>query len=124
MKITEKEKYIFYLFAEGDVGQATIALDRGSEATDSSVKGSLYGLAVVAYCRPFMKTKIGGTKTHELPTSLFLAKEQMPLHKQILVWRNKMFAHTDIDIRKPKLVEWSRKPRRIWAMQFEGFYPH
>src|SRR3954447_9374524 len=123
MKITEEERYIFYFSAEGDVGQATLTLDRGNEIFDPFIKGSLYGIAVVAYCRPFINTKISDKKTIVLPNS-FVPKEQLSVHKQILAWRNKMLARTDIDIRKPRLVEWSRRPRRIWAMQFEGFYPH
>jgi hypothetical protein len=121
MQSAEEEKYVFYRFASGDMLQALSHLKQLSRYRKNSPRHAFLLQAVLSYCRPF-KRCYGKHDNYKLPES-FVPEKQIPLHKEISKWRDQVFAHTDLNIRRPRLKRWRTPTGNILPIQFKGFSP-
>jgi len=67
---------------------------------DDLIERALYGSMVVSYARPFNssgKSEIGPIDRLSSDSLTFLSKEEMQLHKYMLLCRNKYIAHSDAE---------------------------
>lgn len=124
MHTNEEQFYVFLRFADGDISQALMALDHLPEIEAHFLRVCLLKEAAISYCRPFKKSN--GT----FPGVLKLDNNFIPcghkdLHKELIDLRDKVFAHTDIDIRLPILHCWTHNPKPVFMITFKGYdYPH
>ncbi len=123
MHTNDEQFYVFLRFADGDVSQALMALDHLLMVEADFMRICLLKEAAVSYCRPFKRSK--GTFPGVLQLdNCFVPSDQMNLHEELIGLRDKVFAHTDIDVRHPVLHCWTRTPNPIFPIQFKGYdYP-
>lgn len=86
-----------------DFHEATIYLEAIENSTSSVLYRAAILAAVVAYCRPFCKSKPGkeGQSTERVSLGLekLLNCDEMILHKKLKTYRNTVLAHSDFDYR-------------------------
>ena len=123
MHTAEEEFYVFLRFADGDISLAQMALDHLPSVATDFLRLCLLKDAAISYSRPFKKSR--GT----FSKSLMLDENYVPvhlksLHKELITFRDQVFAHTDIDVRSPVLHCWTRGQKPIFPIQFKGHnYP-
>jgi hypothetical protein len=85
------------LFAVQDMAECRAAIEFLEERWDESgaVHRALETGAIVAYARPWTKGSIGTLGDHWLPSDA----EQRALHDVLIRDRNKVYAHTDEEVR-------------------------
>jgi hypothetical protein len=121
MDSLQEEQYVFHRFAHGDVNKALMCLDRIEGQNDGFVSWCLLQTAVIAYCRLFAECKISKGRSLRL-ASRFVPREGKTLHGRLISWRNKIIAHSDLELREPKLHGWTGQNGTTFGVVFRGFY--
>lgn len=128
MHSAEEERYVFLRFADSDICQALMALDRLSSAEDDFIRNCLLRDAAVAYIRPFKTCRMLLTK--QTLDSRYVPRQSdlRALHKELDHLRDEVFTHTDLTVRSPVLhcwtAGWTRGTQPSFPIQFKGHtYP-
>lgn len=119
MHTPEEEFYVFLRFADGDISQAQIALDHMSTVEGDFLRLCLLKYAAISYCRPFKKSRGAFNKSLKLDRG-YVPACFIGLHTELVVLRDQVFAHTDIDVRSPVLHCWTREPKPIFPIQLKS----
>lgn len=120
MDITQ-ERYVFFRFAIQDFYECAETLELLKSAESNKVKMALFKAAVIAYARPF-----SGNKATFKNDNWRLLKGEWDIdtitHDLALEYRSKLFAHSDIPYRSPKLGKiGNRFPISMRANYFEKY---
>lgn len=121
MKSAEEEWFIFLKFAQDNLGLSLRALNHAREDYPPFVQYCLLRDAVISYSRPFRRAN---AKFHpqgiKLPQS-YAPPEYFEFHTKILGYRDKAFAHTDLDVIAPQLIRISAETSTTFAYRFSPF---
>jgi hypothetical protein len=121
MKTASEEWFVFLNFAKENIGLASRTLGYAREDYPAFVQYCLLRDAVITYSRPF---KNANARLHprgiKLPES-FIPPAQLELHKKIVEYRDKVFAHTDLKVIFPKLFRTSSEDDSDLAYIFTPF---
>ncbi len=101
MKDACEEVYVFYNFATADLDEASGCLDAIKYYKRGLTIMVMIKNAIIAYSRPFTTCK-GMYKSHRLSIKV-VPKNFRDLHNKVLHYRDCVIAHTDLDVRNPKL---------------------
>jgi len=115
-----EEQYVFYRMALSDIQSAKRVCDLALKQTDNELKYSMIRDAIVIYCRPFSRCN-GKFGSHKLDKHI---SDQLDLsiHRRLIQWRDQIIAHSDIDVRDPKLHCWTNLRGNTYPIVFTGFY--
>jgi hypothetical protein len=88
------------LISHEDIGEAQQylrMLEQLDSTSDAVMRRALLTAAVVAYSRPFRKSRGGGKAAHYLPVDLdqWFTPAQLTMHQSVLELRDKAVAHSD-----------------------------
>lgn len=119
-----EEQYIIFRCAHGDLAYAQKCLVKASLTDDKFISHCLVIMSVLAYCRPFTDCRmpIG-------PKRILLKKSDVPrghriLHEKMMIARNKLIAHADLEMREPKLHAWTHVKPFMFPIQFKTLDLH
>jgi len=121
MKTPQEEEYVFYRFASGDMVNALSCLKSIQRYKKYSTRHAFIFQAVLSYCRPF-KSSNGKHGKYKLSKS-FVQDDYMELHKELEKFRDKVFAHTDLNVRSPVLKRWKAGNIDMLPIQFKHLSP-
>lgn len=96
-----EEEYVFYNFATADFDEASGCLDAIKQYKRGLTIMVMIKNAIIAYSRPFTRCK-GKYGQHSLDIKV-VPKNYRDLHDKVLHHRNCIIAHTDLDVRNPRL---------------------
>jgi hypothetical protein len=100
----EQELHEFLRLFHWDMVEALQIAHHLANCSDSEIAKSLIRDMAVCYARPF-STNFGNlVPKHQLKRS-YVPKALLPLHKELNDLRNSLFAHSDLRVRKPKVVK-------------------
>ena len=100
-----EERYVFLRLCEKDLLGAVSVLRMIRRYKRADVKQALLRDGIVSYARPFSKNR--GLLLGDLRLGVPMVPENSrPLHKELMDYRNQVFAHTDIEAFKPRLHRW------------------
>ena len=116
----EKEKYYLYKLYSVDFDSAKHILKVLKRYRRKDVRYCILRDLIVTYCRPFSGNKGDKITNHKL-TIKVVPKELRPLHKELLDYRNQLFAHTDYTYRRPRVVNWSTDTYKWFPMALRSF---
>jgi hypothetical protein len=102
MKNEFEEKYVFYRFATADLDEAYYCLHAIKRYRRSFTVMAMIKNAIIAYARTFKNCK-GKYGKYHLNIEEVVPENHRDLHDKVLHHRDCIIAHTDIDIRNPKL---------------------
>ena len=85
----------------------------------SDVKLALLRDGIVSYVRPFSENKGRIIRVLRLGESI-VPVDRRPLHRDLVVYRNQVFAHTDVEAYSPQLGRWPSKSGFVYPMSFRG----
>ena len=111
-----EEEYVFHRMVHGDLQYALKLVELSENQIENEIKYSIQRDALVTYARPFYFCH-GKYGKYKLTPNPNVSKE----HKEILTWRDKIIAHSDIDIRDPQLHCWTQ-PNPTFPIVFKGWY--
>lgn len=114
----EKRKFYRATISAEDFSEAGSYLDAIDSETPEKLRHAAIFSAIVAYCRPFCKSRQGNSsiKIHILPES-FLNENELTLHTKLLEWRCAAIAHSDFDYRKTVILQESESSYSFIAVQ-------
>ncbi|MDH4203250.1 MAG: hypothetical protein OEV87_10195 [Phycisphaerae bacterium] len=115
------EKYCFYQLAEGDLILSKSFLKAIDENTEKKITNALIQCTILSYCRPFKECR-GVYRKYRL-SKKFIPNNLKQIHQEMIHYRDKVFAHTDVELRNPKLIRWEGKSGYVYPMQFKGLSP-
>jgi len=115
-----EEEYVFYRNATGDLTEAVSSLKMINRYKRQIAISALMKTAIIAYSRPF-KTCKGKYGRYKIKDSI-IPNNFTALHQKIIKYRDQIFAHHDIPIRKPTLHKWQMKNKTRYPITFKGFY--
>lgn len=113
-----EEQYVFYRMALGDIQSARRVCDLASKQADNEIKCSMIRDAIVTYCRPW--SRCNGKFGHRKLDKQISDQLNVDIHEKLMQWRDQIIAHSDIDVRDPKLHYWTRG--NIFPIVLKGFY--
>lgn len=108
-----EQDYVFLRFASTDIDQARRSLAMISRYRRHDVIDALVRDAVIAYSRPFIKSK-GPFGPNILKCGDVVPRDQRLLHKKAIALRNKVVAHKDLAPLNPALSRWGEKPNHSY----------
>jgi hypothetical protein len=115
----QEEFYIFLRLAEGELSEAIKTLDHIAMFENEFVKLCLLKQAAIDYCKPFTEGR-GFFKKHSLAARNNVPTRMLGLHRKLCDLRDKVFAHTDIKARNPKLHAWTKgRAKPIFPIVFK-----
>lgn len=121
MQTAQEEEYVFYRFASGDMLQALSTLKDLPKYRKQTTRHALLQQAVLSYCRPF-KNCHGRHGKYKLGAS-FIPEQYIDLHQELTKHRDQVYAHTDLNIRKPSLKRWRAEGGTWFPIQFKSLSP-
>ena len=116
-----EEEYVFYSYATDDLREAFNYLKSINLYKRKLTISALIQIAIIAYSRPFKKC-IGNYGRHKIEDTM-IPNKFSSLHKKIITYRDSIFAHSDISIRKPTLSRKKIENKTVFSMTYRGFKP-
>ncbi len=114
------EQYQFLRLSRIDIEQAIQTLNLLKRYKGKDVRYALLRDFVVAYSRPFV-----GSNGHEIKKHILKLKyvpvDRRKLHGEIIDKRHQLFAHNDLQYRKPTVANLSTLDKPWFPMSFRGF---
>ena len=102
------EQYEFHRLYSIDLHEAYLTLSLLSRYRRADIRYVIIRDAVISYTRPFSGNRGNAFPSHVLSTSV-VHRAMRPLHKELMHLRNRSFAHSDREIRNPKVARWPTK---------------
>jgi hypothetical protein len=103
MNEASKERYVFHHLTLIDMERAVTSIQYLSTVTDRHLREVLFRDAVVCYAKSFSNNRgIKGRSGVQIGKG-FIPSELVPAHSEILDFRNKLFAHVDLDHQAPEV---------------------
>ena len=100
----EQENYLFLNYCNDDLEYAkNILAEIKKNKSKTIIIGAAFRYAIIAYAKPFKKTKGKIKKNHILPAS-YIPEKYLALHKKIMDARDQIHAHSDITIKNAELI--------------------
>ena len=118
MKNTFEEQYVFYRLVSADLDEAYRSLEAIRRYKRGPTIMALIKNAIVSYARPFKRCN--GRYGRYSISPRFVPKNHLELHKLLMHHRDRIIAHTDIDVREPKLVRWDFGSTVAYPIQLKG----
>lgn len=117
MKGELTEKQVFYRIAQEDLLTAHDELRAIKSYKRNIAVSALIKSAITSYMRPFTSCR-GKFGTYKIPDGI-IPKKHKKLHDKIIrFWRDKIIAHSDIDIRNPSKWKVSFSSNKIDDRQY------
>jgi len=116
----KREKYAFLRLYDMDLEMSLQTISVLQRYRRKDVRFPLLRDIIVSYCRPFIKSRGKGIKG-DLHGVKFQNKDMESLHEELLTLRHQLFAHTDLNYKNPKIVNWSKGGYKWFPMSFKGF---
>lgn len=120
MKKNLEEKYAFYSFAKDDLKDAYRSLEAMKRYKRGIAISALVKSAIISYSRPFKKCRARDNQYYKLQNDV-IPGQYKTLHQKIITYRDQIFAHTDIDLRKPAVTKWKIENKAGFAVSCRGF---
>ena len=120
MKQELEEEYAFYSFAKDDLTEAYSSLKAIKKYKRNIAVSALVKAAVISYSRPFKKC-CGKYKSCYKLQSNIIPDSYQSLHKKIITYRDQIFAHTDIDVRRPDIRKLKIQNKERFSITYRGF---
>ena len=120
MKQALEEEYAFYSFAKDDLIEAYSSLKAIKKYKRNIAVSALVKAAVISYSRPFKKCCGKYKACYKLQTNI-IPDPYQSLHKKIITYRDQIFAHTDIDVRRPDIKKFKIENKESFAITYRGF---
>ncbi len=114
------EQYQFYRLCDIDLDTAIHTLKILKRYKKADVRNAILRDIIVTYARPFSKNKGHKIPNHKLPDK-FVPLQKKDLHKELIYLRNKLFAHTDLPYKNPRVAKWDFGQYKRYPMSFRGF---
>ncbi len=111
-----EQGYVFLRFAAADIDQARRSLAMISRYRRGDVIAALVRDAVIAYARPFVKSR-GPFGENILKPGDVVPRDQRPLHHRAIIARGKVVAHTDLGPLAPALGRLGEKPNHFYPIR-------
>lgn len=121
MKNVEEEWFVFLKFAQTNLGLSLRSLNHARAKYPPFVQYSLLRDAVLSYSRSFRRAN---AKFHPQGIKLdrsFVSSEHIEFHTKILNYRDKVFAHTDLDALAPQLIRITAESSTSFVYRFSPF---
>lgn len=117
-----KEEYAFYSFTKDDLKEAYISLEAVNRYKREVVILALIKIAIISYSRPFKKCRGEYDKYYKLEADI-IPNQYKDLHQKIITYRDQIFAHSDIDLKKPEVRKCKIENKDIFSITYRGFSP-
>lgn len=114
------EKYKFLRLYDMDFESALWTLKVLRRYKKKDVRYALIRDVIVTYSRPFTESK-GFDIGKDFCSVKFDSNDMEKLHDDLLRLRKKLFAHTDLTFKNPKVTNWSTDTCKRFPMSFKGF---
>lgn len=114
-----EERYVFLRLCEKDFLVATSVLRMIRRYTRPDARLALLRDGIVSYARPFSDNRGHLFPILRLGASV-VPKSNRPLHKELMEYRNQVFAHTDVEAYNPRLHRWPAKTGYWYPMAFRS----
>lgn len=104
-----------------DMERVQISIEYLRNANEKDLKDALFRDAVVSYAKPFLNNRYSdGTK------GLCISKNHVPnelknIHDEILVLRDKLIAHTDMTLQKPRVDKHQDEMGDNYSLTISGY---
>jgi hypothetical protein len=121
-ELLESEDYLFLRLYSIDLDTARHTLGLIEASSEQSAQFCLLRDLIVTYCRPFSGNRGKLKKKHRLEALLpaVVPPEYDELHKTLTRYRDKLFAHTDMDAYAPRATKWAQEVGASFPMSFWG----
>jgi len=114
------EKCAFYKLCDGDLITAQNSIDLLKDSKELKASHVFLRDIAVSYARPFAGSKGIEVSEHRLQIK-FVPLKYLTLHKELIILRNQIFAHTDLTYRKLKVANFSSGKHKWFPMAFKGY---
>ena len=122
MKRNLEEKYAFYRFAKDDLNEAFESVKAIKRYKKDIAISALVKIAVISYSRPFKTCRGRDNQCYKLQNDV-IPVQYKTLHQKIITYRDQIFAHTDIHVRKPAVQKWTIDNKEGFSITYRGFSP-
>jgi hypothetical protein len=120
MKQKLEEEYAFYSFAKDDLIEAFSSLKAITKYKRNIAVSALVKVAVISYSRPFKNCRGKYKACYKLQNDI-IPDQYKSLHQKIITYRDQIFAHTDIDVRRPDIKKFKIENKTSIAITYRGF---
>lgn len=93
----------FYFLCSSDFEQVITTFELLKTCVDSQLRYRLFVFIIISYARPFTQNR-GNVKSHSLKKTI-VPTVYRKLHDEVIEYRDRVVAHTDVDFRNPHLGE-------------------
>lgn len=118
-----EEWYVFLRLCEKDFLDAASVLRMIRRYKKAETRLVLLRDGIVSYARPFSENRGRLIQVLRLAGSI-VPKSSRPLHKELMDYRNQVFAHTDMEAYNPRLHRWPSKTGYWYPMAFRSLGAH
>jgi hypothetical protein len=116
------EECAFYSFAKDDLKEAYRSIEAVNRYKRDVVISALIKIAIISYSRPFKKCRGEYNKHYKLEADI-IPNQYKELHQKIITYRDQIFAHSDIDLKKPEVRKCKIENKEIFSITYRGFSP-
>lgn len=119
MKRLYPEQCAFYRLCESDFISAYNSIDLMKKYSQQEIQHVFLRDMAVSYARPFSGSN-GTENSKYVLKKIFIPRQYLDMHKEIMIMRNQIFAHTDLTYKKPKISDFGSKNTKWFPMSFRG----
>jgi hypothetical protein len=119
METSEEERWVFLFLALADMEMAIRSISTLPKTTDPWSVTTLARDAVVSYCRPFTSCRGVVCRKHKLVPERHVPDSERDFHQELMSYRDRVFAHSDLRPLKPELFDWPDSPTGF-ALHLKG----
>ncbi len=116
-----EEEFVFYRFATDDLSEAYCLLNLVNCYKRELIRSTLLKMAIISYSRPF-KPCHGKYRLYKIEDNI-IPKQYRNLHQKIITYRDQIFAHSDIFIKKPSVNKFRTGNKIRFDITYKGFTP-
>jgi hypothetical protein len=99
----ETESFLFLKLFEHDLQDAVSTLGMIRRYSEENLINILIRDVVISYAKPFSSNYGKVKKIHKLRKDEIVPSDMIELHETLIKFRDKVFAHTDIETKNPRL---------------------
>jgi len=116
-----EERYTFYRLSDIDFDTASHTLRLLKRYRKLQIRFVIIRDAIISYARPFSGSRGRSGSFYKFPLEL-LPERHVALHEELMTFRNKAIAHSDIDFVNPTVANWSSDKGKWFPMSLRNFH--
>ncbi len=128
MKTAEKiarkihDDICFYYLCDSDFEQVITTFELLKTCVKPALRYRLFVFIIITYARAFTKNE-GNNNKHTLDKKI-IPSEYRDLHNEIMNYRNKIIAHTDVKYRNPHLSKFGMAVKGVYYENYQDLIIH